>query len=74
MVLVLDGSSEHVVHASNIIVLSRKKKIGFDDSVNETKYIQQIEIPDLLHIMCATCSELLSNISTMIKSKKNVTM
>ena len=30
-----------------------RKKIGFDDSVDVTKCLQQIEKPDLLHI-CAT--------------------
>ena len=40
-----------------------KKKIGFDDSVDITKCLQQIEIPDLLQ-MCAPGSELPSNIDT----------
>ena len=29
-----------------------QKKIGFDDSFDVTKYPQQIEMPDLLHV-CA---------------------
>ena len=29
-----------------------RKKIGFDDSYDVTKYFQQIEMPDLLHV-CA---------------------
>ena len=41
-----------------------KKKVGFDDSVDVTKCPQLIEIPELLH-MCAPCSELPSNKSTM---------
>ena len=41
-----------------------EKNVGSDDSFDVTKCLQQIEIPDLLH-MCAPCSELPSNISTM---------
>ena len=33
-------------------VFFRKKKIGFDDSFDVTKCLQQLEMPDLLHI-CA---------------------
>ena len=50
---------------TNKINRSLPKKIGFDDSFDVTKCLQQIEIPDLLH-MCAPCSELPSNISTML--------
>ena len=47
------------------LVFSRKKKkIGFYDYFAVTKCLQHIEIPDLLS-MCAPCSELPSNISTM---------
>ena len=45
-------------------VFFRRKKIGFDDFFDVTKCLQPIEIPDLLH-MCALCSKLPSNISTM---------
>ena len=50
------------------------KKFGFDDSLDVTKCLQRIEILDLLH-MCAPCSELPSDISTMIYDdfKKYVT-
>ena len=41
--------------------MSVQKKIGFENSVDVTKCIQQIEIPDLLN-MCAPCSELPFNI------------
>ena len=47
-----------------------RKKIGFDLSVDLTKCPQQIVIPDLLH-MCATCSGLPSNISTMAFTCRN---
>ena len=45
------GTSEHVAHECSNIVLFRKK-IEFDDSFDVTKCIQQIEMPDSLHI-CA---------------------
>ena len=54
MVLIEDGSSEHV-----------PKKIGFDESFDVTKYCQQIEIPNLIQV-CAPCSELPFNISTKV--------
>ena len=51
MVLIKDGSSKHIVHVcSNICFFP--KKMGFDDSYDVTKRLQQIKIPDLLH-MCA---------------------
>ena len=31
-------------------VFFSKKKIEFDDSFDETKCLQQIEMPDLLHV------------------------
>ena len=40
------------------------RKIEFDCPFDVTKGLQQIEIPDLLHTMCANCYELPSNIST----------
>ena len=40
------------------------KKIAFDDYFGGTQCLQQMEIPDLLHI-CAPCSELPSYISNM---------
>ena len=46
--------------------LFREKKIGFDDSFDATKCLQQIEIPDLLH-MCAHCSELSSEYHDLIR-------
>ena len=45
-----------------------KKTIEFEDSLNITKCLKQIEISDLLNI-CAPCSELPFNISTMLKPK-----
>ena len=49
MVLILNGSSEHVAHARKKLGFS-EKKIEFDDSYDVTKCIWQIEIPDLLHM------------------------
>ena len=43
-----------------------RKKIGFDESFDVTKCLQQIDIPDLLH-MCAPCSKLPSIIRTMFQ-------
>ena len=45
-------------------VFSEREKIGFNDSAEVTECIQQIEIPNFLH-MCAPCFELLSNNSTI---------
>ena len=45
-----------------------RKQIGFDNSFDETKSLQQIEQPDIFH-MCAACSELPSNISTMVNTQ-----
>ena len=45
-----------------------RKKIGFDDSFNVTKCLQQIGMPDLFH-MCVPSSEQPSNINTMVKTK-----
>ena len=36
----------------DVIKLKKKKKIEFDDSFDVTKFLQQIEMPDLLHV-CA---------------------
>ena len=41
-----------------------EKKIGFDDSFDVTKCLQQIEMPDLLHVS-AKLNEQPSNIKTM---------
>ena len=48
-----------------------RKKIEFYDSFDVTKCLQQVEIYDLIRV-CAPCSKLPSNISTMvfIKVKK----
>ena len=51
MVLISVGSSEHVAHVWCKIGLFRKR-IGFNDSLDVTKCLQKVEIPDLLH-MCA---------------------
>ena len=42
-----------------------ERKIGFDDSVNETECLQQIITLDLLR-MYAQCSELPYNICTLV--------
>ena len=57
------GSSEYVAPIWSEIGLSRTK-LYLKTSFDVTKCLQQIEIPDL-HYMCAPCSELPSNISTM---------
>ena len=41
-----------------------RKKIGFDDSFDVNKYLQQIEKSDILH-KCAPCCELPSSIRTL---------
>ena len=41
-----------------------REKNGFDDYFDLTECLQQIEISDLLHL-CAPCSQLSSNISTL---------
>ena len=51
MVLIQDCCSEHASHVWCKIGLFREKNIGFDDSFDVTKCLQQIEIPDVLH-MC----------------------
>ena len=52
-------------HFARKIGFFREEKIEFDLSVDVTKCRQHDEIHDLLH-MCATCSELPSDISTMV--------
>ena len=47
--------------------MTKTMVIGFDDSVDVTEYLYQIEIPDLLHT-CAPCSELQSKKSNMTKA------
>ena len=47
------------------------KKIGFDDSFDVTKCLQQIEMPDLLHV-CATSNEQPSIIKTVQKQGQTV--
>ena len=47
MVLILDGNSAHVAHIWSKVGLFWRKKIGFDESFDVTKCLQQIEIPDL---------------------------
>ena len=44
-----------------------KNKFGFDDSIDLTQCLKQIEIHDLFH-MCAPYTELPSNISTILLS------
>ena len=45
MVVILDGCSFHVAHVWSKPGLF-PKKIGFDDSFDVTKCLQQIEMPD----------------------------
>ena len=52
MVFILDGCSFHVAHVWCKQGLFFEKKIEFDDSFDVTKCLQQIEMPDLLHV-CA---------------------
>ena len=53
MVFILDGCPFMLrTYDVNKVFFRRKKKIGFDDSFDVTKCLQQIEMPDLLHI-CA---------------------
>ena len=66
MVLIQYGSSEHVAHVWSNIGLFQKN-IKFNDYVDVTECLWQIEIPDILHV-CAQCSELPSNIGTMMKA------
>ena len=47
-----------------------RKKIGFDDSFDVTKCLQQIEIPDLLQ-MCAQWNKQPSNLQTMDNPEKS---
>ena len=47
-------NSTHFAHVWIQKGLFQEKKIGFADSVDVTKCIQQIEIPDLLHMFWAT--------------------
>ena len=61
MVLIYDGSLEHVRFSD--------KYFEFDNSFDVTKFPQQIEIPVLMH-MCAPCSEIPSNLSTMLDTEK----
>ena len=42
MVRILDVSSEHIAHVYNKIAFLPRKKIGFDDSFDVTKFLQQI--------------------------------
>ena len=49
-VFIIDGCSIHVAHVwCKQGLFPKKKKIGFDDSFDVTKCLQQIEMPDLFH-------------------------
>ena len=52
MVLIKDGNSEHNAYVWRKIGNFREKKIGYDDSFDVFKCLQEIESPDLFH-MCA---------------------
>ena len=52
MVFILDGCLFHVAHVWCKQGLFSRKKIGFDDSFDATKCLQQIEMPELLRV-CA---------------------
>ena len=51
MVFILDGCQFHVAHY-DVNKAFFRKKIEFDDNFDVTKCLQQIEMPDLLHV-CA---------------------
>ena len=61
MVFILDGCSFNVAHELCKQGLFPRKKIEFDGSFDVTKCLQQIEMPDLLH-MCVYWNEQPSNI------------
>ena len=63
MVLVSDGRWEHVAHVWCKIDV----KNGFDDSLDVTECLYQIEIPDTPHT-CAQCSKIPYNKRAMGKS------
>ena len=63
------STSEHVAQIWRKIGLFRTKNRIYD-SFGATKCLQQIKLPDLLHI-CAPCTELPSHISTLDKGYKN---
>ena len=44
--------AQNMLHTYGIKEVFLKKTIGFDDSFDVTKRLQEIEIPDLLHV-CA---------------------
>ena len=64
MIFILDGCSFHVAHVWRSKQGLFPKKIGFDDSFDVTECLQQIEMPDLLHV-CAEWNEQPSNIKTI---------
>ena len=51
MVLIYDGSSKHVAHIKKSKIGIFPKKFGVDDSFDVTKHLQQIKVPDLLHLL-----------------------
>ena len=69
--------SEHVAHAWSKIGLFRKKNpIGWlfrcdqmSSANRNTWYTSKYEVYQAFHIMCSPCSELPSNISTVVYSK-----
>ena len=67
MVLIEDGSSEHVAQYEVKKVFAEKSWIWL--LIDVTKCLQQIEMPDLLH-MCSPCSELPYYTSTMLEGRK----
>ena len=67
-VLIQDGSSVHVAHIWKNRSFLKKNQIN--DSFDVTKRLQQIEIPDFLH-MRTLCSDLPSYISTKVLTENN---
>ena len=51
MIFILDGCSFHVAHEWCKQGLFPRKKIGFDDSFDVTKCLQQIEMPPCVRIV-----------------------
>jgi len=59
MVFILYGCSFHIAYVRCKQGFFSDKKIGFDDSFDVTKCLQQIEMPDLLHVCASEMSNLL---------------
>ena len=63
-VLILDGNSEHVAHASREIGIFGEKRESIVTTLDLNECLKRIRYPRALHLH-APISELLSNISAM---------